>query len=133
MIESIKLGTNWWSELQFYRFYSGNFSIENIKVFDELYYNLSGILNRITEDLYHFCDTVKYNWYYDYWKTKRTDEIDNILRKEIDKYDLKKYLNSPIELSYDKIKESLLKYCEHYICDYFDKEDLFERRLLLCK
>ena len=126
-----ELNTDWWYELGFYNFYSANSSIENIKIIDELYNLLSYRLNGITEDLYHFCDTVKYAWYYDYWKTKQFNKMNNILKEEINKYDLKKYLNSPIELSYDKIKESLLKYTQIYICDYFSEEDLIEYKLKL--
>jgi hypothetical protein len=123
-----RLDLNWWDELQFYIFYSADSSLENIKIIDELYNHLSDILNSIMEDLYHFSDTVKYGWYYDYWKTQQFNKMDDILKEEINKYDLKRYLNSPIELPYnkDKIREKLLKYCQVYICDYFNERDAME-------
>lgn len=129
-----ELDSDWWSELKFYNFYSVTLSIEDIKIIDELYNRSSDILNSITKDLYHFCDTVKYAWYHDYWKTNRFHEMDGILRKEIDKYNLKLCLNLPnlpYELSYDEIKESILKHTQEYICDFFSNKDLIEFKLKL--
>ena len=51
--------------------------------------------------------------------------------KEIEKYDLEAFLTSPIELPYDKIKESLLKRCGEYISDYCNDQDLIEYQLQL--
>ena len=129
-----KLTINWWSDLGFYKFYSAKFSIiENIKIIDELYNHVLNALNYIVEELSYFCDTVKFAWYYDYWKTKQFDKMDDILRKEINRYDLKRCLNSPIELSCDKIKEDLLKYTQEYICDYFSEQDVLEyKKLGIC-
>lgn len=122
----------WWSELEFDKFYlMGDLSFENLKGLNILCERLSDGLNYIMDKLYNFCDTVQFKWYYDYWKIKRFNEMENMLRKEIEKFDLKRFLNSPIELSYDKIKESLLKRCEKYICDYFSEQDLIEYKLKL--
>ena len=78
-----------------------------------------------------FCERVQFIWYYDYWKINRFDEMENMLRKEIEKYNLKLFHNSSIELSYDKIKESLLKRCGEYISDYCNNQDLIEYKLQL--
>ena len=127
----IRLNYYWWSELGFEELYLLDISFDKFESLHKLCEYLSDGLNHIMDRLYDFCDMVEFNWYYNYWKTKQFDEMINSLKKEIDKYDLKKYLNSPIELSYDKIKESLLKRCEEYICDYFSEQDLIEYKLQL--
>ena len=127
----IRLNYYWWSELGFEELYLLDISFDKFESLHKLCEYLSDGLNHIMDRLYDFCDMVEFNWYYNYWKTKQFDEMINSLKKEIDKYDLKKYLNSPIELSYDKIKESLLKHCEEYICDYFSEQDLIEYKLQL--
>ena len=109
----------------------GDLSFENLEGLNILYERLSERLNYIMDKLYNFCEKVQYTWYYDYWKINRLDEMENMLRKEIEKYDLKAFLNSPIELSYDKIKESLLKRCGEYISDYCNYQDLIEYKLQL--
>ena len=101
---------------------------EGDKIFVYKYFNIiSGAywdkLNYTLNKLYIFCDRVKFAWYYDYWKTQQFNKMDNILKEEINKYDLKRHLNSPFELSYNKIKESLLKHCEEYLSDYFNEQD----------
>ena len=125
----MKFNTNWWIELEFYKFYSAELSIKGIITIDEVFDHLSDILNHILQNLYRFCDTEKYRWYNDYWKTNKFHEIDDFIRKEIDKYSLEKCLNSPIKLPYDKIKESLLKDVQIYICDYFSERDIEEYEL----
>ena len=122
----------WWSELEFDKFYLMNdLSLDDSERLHTLCEHLSEGLNCIMSKLYDFCDMVEFTWYYDYWKIKRFDEMENMLRKEIEKYDLKAFLNSPIELSYDKIKESLLKRCGEYISDYCNYQDLIEYKLKL--
>ena len=122
----------WWSELGFDKFYlMGDLSFDDVERLHTLCEHLSEGLDYIMDKLYDFCDMVEFTWYYDYWKIKRFDEMENMLRKEIEKYDLKRYLNSPIELSYDKIKESLLKRCGEYISDYCNDQDLNEYKLQL--
>ncbi len=128
----IRLNCDCWSELNFDKFYlMSDLSFDDLEQLHTRYEYLSEVLNHIMDELYNFCDMVQLTWYYDYWKIKRFDEMENMLRKEIEKYDLKAYLNSPIELSYDRIKESLLKHCEKYICDYFSDQDLIEDKLRL--
>lgn len=122
----------WWSELEFDKFYlMGDLSFDDVERLHILCEHLSEGLDYIMNKLYDFCEIVQLTWYYDYWKIKRFDEMENMLRKEIEKYDLKIYLNSPIELSYDKIKESLLKRCGKYISDYCNDQDLIEYKLQL--
>ena len=122
----------WWSELGFDKFYlMGDLSFDDSERLHTLCEHLSEGLNYIMDKLYNFCERVQFTWYYDYWKIKRFDEMENMLRKEIEKYDLKAYLNSPIELSYDKLKESLLKRCGEYISDYCNDKDLIEYKLQL--
>ena len=43
----MKFNTNWWKELEFYKFYSVELSIKGIITFDELFNHLSDILNHI--------------------------------------------------------------------------------------
>ena len=122
----------WWSELGFDKFYLiSDLSFEDLERLHTLCECLSNGLNYIMDRLYDFCDRVQFIWYYDYWKIKRFDEMENLLREEINKYDLKKYLNSKIDLPYDKIKESLLKRCGEYISDYCNDQDLIEYKLKL--
>ena len=122
----------WWSELGFDKFYlMDDLSFENLEGLNILCEHLSEGLNYIMDKLYNFCERVQFIWYYDYWKINRFDEMENMLRKEIEKYNLKSFLNSPIELSYDKIKESLLKRCGEYISDYCNDQDLIEYKLQL--
>lgn len=122
----------WWSELGFDKFYlMSDLSFENLEGLNILYERLSERLDYIMDELYNFCERVQVIWYYDYWKINRFDEMENMLRKEIEKYNLKAFLDSPIELSYDKIKESLLKRCGEYISDYCNDQDLIEYKLQL--
>ena len=122
----------WWSELEFDKFYlMGDLSFENLEGLNILCERLSEGLNYIMDKLYNFCERVQFTWYYDYWKINRFDEMENMLRKEIEKYDLKRFLTSPIELPYGKIKESLLKRCGEYISDYCNDQDLIEYKLRL--
>ncbi len=122
----------WWSELGFDKFYlMSDLSFENLEGLNILCERLSKRLDYIMDKLYNFCERVQVIWYYDYWKINRFDEMENMLRKEIEKYNLKSFLNSPIELSYDKIKESLLKRCGEYISDYCNDQDLIEYKLQL--
>jgi hypothetical protein len=128
----IRLNTDWWSELDFDKFYlMDDLSFEDFERLHTLCELLSEVLNHIMDKLYDFCDAVQFTWYYDYWKIKRFDEMENMLKKEIEKFNLKRYLNSPIELSYNKIKESLLKRCREYISDYCNDQDLIEYKLQL--
>ena len=128
----IRLNNYWWSELEFDKFYlMSDLSFDDLERLDTLCKHLSDELNHIMNELYNFCDTVQFKWYYDYWKIKRFDEMENMLRKEIEKYDLKRYLNLNINLPYNKIKESLLKRCIEYISDYCSDQDLIEYKLKL--
>lgn len=122
----------WWSELGFDKFYlMGDLSFENLEGLNILCKRLSEGLDYIMDKLYNFCERVQFTWYDDYWKINRLDEMENMLRKEIEKYDLEAFLTSPIELPYDKIKESLLKRCGEYISDYCNDQDLIEYKLQL--
>lgn len=128
----IRLNTDWWSELEFDKFYLiSDLSFDDSEQLHTLCEHLSEGLNHIMDKLYDFCDMVQFTWYYDYWKIKRFDEMENMLRKEIEKYNLKRYLNSKIDLPYDRIKESLLKHCGEYISDYCNDKDLIEHKLRL--
>ncbi len=122
----------WWSELEFDKFYlMSDLLFDDTERLHTLYEHLSEGLDYIMNKLYDFCDMVELTWYYDYWKIKRFDEMENMLRNEIEKYDLKRYLNSNIDLPYDRIKESLLKRCGEYISDYCNDQDLIEYKLQL--
>ena len=127
----LRLNDWWWFELEFDKFYLMDLSFDDVERLHTLCEYFSEGLNHIMDKLYDFCDMVKFTWYYDYWKIKRFDEMENLLREEINKYDLKRYLNSKIDLPYDKIKESLLKRCGEYISDYCNDQDLIEYKLQL--
>ena len=128
----IRLNIDWWSELEFDKFYLiSDLSFDDSERLHTLCEHLSEELNHIMDKLYDFCDMVQFAWYYDYWKIKRFDEMENMLRKEIKKYNLKRYLNSKIDLPYNRIKESLLKRCGEYISDYCNDQDLIEYKLRL--
>lgn len=122
----------WWSELGFDKFYlMGDLSFENLEGLNILCEHLSEGLNYIMDELYNFCERVQFIWYYDYWKTKQFEEITNSLKKEIDKYNLKRYLNVDIDLPFDRIKEKLLNNCERYLADGFSERDTEEYKIKL--
>lgn len=118
--------------LGFDRIYASKIlDFEELNSLNKLYEHIYDGLNHILERLYHYCDSVKFLWYYDYWKIKKFDEMTNSLKEEIDKYNLKRYLNINIDLSYDEVKIKLLESCEKYLSDYFDEQDLIECKLKL--
>ena len=123
---------NWLpSELGFEELYLLNMSFDKFESLHKLYEYLSDRLKHIMDRLYDFCDMVEFTWYYDYWKTKQFEEMTNSLKKEIDKYDLKIYLNVDIDLPFDRIKEKLLNYCEQYLADGFSERDTEEYKIKL--
>lgn len=121
----VRLNDWWWSELGFKELYLLDISFDKFESFHKFYEYLSDGLNHIMDRLYDFCDMVEFTWYY-YWKTKQFEEMTNSLKKEIDKYDLKRYLNTDIDLPFDRIKEKLLNNCEQYLADGFSERDTEE-------
>ena len=118
----IRLNTDWWSELEFGKFYlMDDLSFDDLERLDTLCEHFSEGLNYIMDKLYDFCDMIEFNWYYNYWKTNQFDEMTNSLKKEIDRYNLKRYLNTDIDLPFDRIKEKLLNNCERYLVDGFSE------------
>lgn len=124
---------NWlWNTLGFDRIYASKIlDFEELDSLNKLYEHIYDELNHILKRLYRYCDSVKFSWYYDYWKTKQFEEMTNSLKKEIDKYDLKRYLNADIDLSFDRIKEKLLNNCERYLADGFSERDTEEYKIKL--
>lgn len=128
----MKLRLNdWWSELEFEELYLLDMSFDKFESLHKLCEYLSDGLNHIMNKLYDFCDRFEFNRYYDYWKTKQFEEITNSLKKEIDKYNLKRYLNVDIDLPFDRIKEKLLNNCERYLADGFSERDTEEYKIKL--
>lgn len=121
----------WWSELGFEEFYLLDISFDEFESLRKLCEYLSDGLNYVINRLYDFCDMVEFTWYYDYWKTKQFEEMTNSLKKEIDKYNLKRYLNADIDLQFDRIKERLLNNCERYLADGFSERDTEEYKIKL--
>lgn len=122
---------DWWSELGFKELYLLDISFNKFELLHKLYEYLSDGLNHIMDRLYDFCDRVEFDWYHDYWKTKQYDEMTNFLKKEIDRYNLKRYLNIDIDLRFDRIKEKLLNNCEQYLADGFSERDTEEYKIKL--
>lgn len=127
----IRLNNCWWSELGFKELYLFDMSFDKFESLYKLYEYLSDGLNHIMDKLYDFCDMVEFDWYYNYWKTKQFEEMTNSLKKEIDKYNLKRYLNVDIDLPFDRIKEKLLNNCERYLADGFSERDTEEYKIKL--
>lgn len=127
----IRLNDWWWSELGFEELYLLDISFDKFESLHKLCEYLSDGLNYIMDKLYDFCDMVEFDWYYNYWKTKQFEEMTNSLKKEIDKYNLKRYLNVDIDLPFDRIKEKLLNNCERYLADGFSERDTEEYKIKL--
>lgn len=122
----------WWSELEFDKFYlMDDLSFDDLERLHTLCEHLSEELNHIIDKLYDFCDMIEFDWYYNYWKTKQFEKMTNFLKKEIDKYNLKRYLNVNIDLPFDRIKEKLLNNCERYLADGFSERDTEEYKIKL--